>query len=76
LLPESVSVWMLAEDIILTKLEWNRLGGEVSDRQWREVLGVLAVQADRLDPDYLRKWAVDLGVADLLQRAFKETGVE
>jgi hypothetical protein len=55
-----------AEDIILAKLEWYWMGDEVSDQQWRDILGVLLVQADRLDRDYLRKWAIELGVADLL----------
>lgn len=62
-----------AEDIILAKLEWYRLGNEISDRQWRDILGVLKVQAGRLDIDYLRKWAVELNVADLLQRALRES---
>jgi hypothetical protein len=62
-----------AEDILLVKLEWYRLGNEISDRQWRDILGVLAVQAGRLDLDYLRQWAVELDVADLLQRALKES---
>lgn len=61
-----------AEDIILFKLRWYRLGGEVSDRQWGDVLGVLKVQADRLDDDYLDHWATELGVADLLNRARSE----
>jgi len=64
---------MSAEDIILAKLEWYRLGNEISDHQWRDILGVLKVQAGRLDLAYLHKWAQDLNVADLLQRALKES---
>jgi hypothetical protein len=57
------------EDIILYKLEWFRLGGEISDKQWSDILGVIQVQGDRLDRSYLQKWAQELGVADLLARA-------
>ena len=57
------------EDTILAKLAWYRLGDEVSDRQWRDILGVLAVQGDRLDLVYMREWAASLGVSDLLERA-------
>jgi hypothetical protein len=59
------------EDIILAKLEWYRLGGEVSERQWRDVLGVLKTRAGELDLDYVRKWANELKVSDLLERALK-----
>ncbi len=61
------------EDTILSKLEWYRLGGEVSDRQWRDILGVMKTRAGELDLDYLRKWANELKVPDLLQRALKES---
>ena len=59
------------EDILLQKLRWYRLGGEVSDRQWRDILGIVLVQGDRLDEDYLRGGADLLGVADLLGRALR-----
>ena len=62
------------EDTILSKLEWYRMGGEVSERQWRDVLGVLKTRAGELDLDYLRKWADELHVDDLLERAMMETG--
>lgn len=64
------------EDTILAKLEWYRLGGEASERQWRDVLGVLKTRAGELDRDYLRQWAGDLQVSDLLERAFRESGSE
>ncbi len=64
-----------AEDSILLKLEWYRLGGETSERQWLDVLGVLRVQAGRLDEAYLDLWAAELGVADLLADARREAVV-
>jgi hypothetical protein len=60
------------EDIILHKLEWFRIGGESSDRQWGDILGVLRVQGERLDAAYLDQWAADLGVTDLLAKARAE----
>jgi len=63
-----------AEDTILAKLEWYRKGGCVSDRQWRDLLGVLKVQGEALDQAYLKDWANRLGLADLLKRALDEAG--
>lgn len=56
------------EDIILFKLRWYRLGGEISDRQWNDILGVIRTQGERLDDTYLDHWAADIGVKDLLDR--------
>ena len=60
------------EDIILHKLRWYREGGHVSDRQWRDALGVLLVQGERVDRVYLQAMAVDLGVSDLLEELLRE----
>ncbi len=63
-----------AEDTILAKLEWYRMGGESSERQWSDVLGVLKAQGERLDLSYLRHWAAELRINDLLEQALKEAG--
>jgi hypothetical protein len=60
------------EDILLPKLRWYGRGGETSERQWRDILGIIRVQAQRLDSDYLCVNAPVLGVADLLARALRE----
>ena len=56
------------EDLILSKLEWYELGNRVSERQWKDLLGILKVQ-EALDWDYLRKWANQLGLLELLNKA-------
>ena len=63
------------EGTILNKLEWYRMGGEVSDRQWNDILGVLKVQGANLDMAYLQRWAVALKVSDLLERALVDAGL-
>lgn len=70
--PERRAYVATAEDTVLSKLEWYRLGGEISDRQWRDVLGVLRVQGERLDLEYMRHMAAGLSVADLLARVLDE----
>jgi hypothetical protein len=60
------------EDILLQKLRWFRMGGETSDRQWRDILGLLIVQGQNLDLNYVRDGAEAVAVADLLARATRE----
>lgn len=60
-----------AEDMVLVKLEWFRLGGEISEKQWRDVLALLLTSAQ--NPTYLDEWAEQLGVGDLLQKARLQT---
>jgi hypothetical protein len=61
-----------AEDIILLKLQWYQSAGCISDRQWSDVLGVLAVQAQSLDMKYLRDCSEKLGLSDILQKAIDQ----
>jgi hypothetical protein len=74
LLKESIAPAYVAtaEDTLLSKLEWFRAGGEVSENQWKDVVGILKVQADTLDVAYLNQWARELHVEGLLEKAFKE----
>jgi len=60
------------EDIILNKLEWYKAGAEVSERQWADILGILKVQGKDLDMAYLKKWANELGLTELLNRAIDD----
>jgi hypothetical protein len=51
------------------------MGDRVSDRQWRDILGVMKVQADRLDFNYLAQWAEILKLTDLMIQALREAGL-
>ena len=64
-----------AEDTVLQKLLWYRKGNMVSDRQWNDILGVLKVQRADLDFNYLKEWAAQTGVDDLLKKALEEAGL-
>ncbi len=73
---EELDVWLPSpEDVVLNKLEWYGKADRISERQWLDVQGVLKVQRELLDLDYMRKWAEDLGSADLLDEALSEAGI-
>ena len=63
-----------AEDILLQKLHWFRLGGEVSERQWRDVVSIVRVQGARLDRSYVWTMATGAGLTDLVERAYRGAG--
>jgi hypothetical protein len=60
------------EDIVLNKLIWYQDGGGVSERQWDDAKGVLKVQGDTLDYQYLEHWAEILGIKELIARLRQE----
>ena len=64
------------EDIIIAKLQWYKIGGFVSERQWLDVIGVIKVQGDLLDKKYLKSWSQKLGLSSLMQKAFDEGDVK
>jgi len=55
-----------AEDIILAKLEWAKMGA--SERQFEDAVGVAKIQGNDLDRAYLQIWAKELEIGDLLER--------
>ena len=63
------------EDIIISKLQWYELGEKVSERQWLDVIGVIKVQGDSLDKNYLQVWTKELGIFELLKNAFNDAGI-
>ena len=64
-----------AEDIVLAKLDWYRIGGCSSERQMNDITNVLAVSGKRLDRDYLDHWAQKLGLSELLEKAINESQI-
>lgn len=60
------------EDVILGKLEWFVQTDKTSDRQWRDIVGLIKVQGNGLDVDYMRRWATELGVLELLEQSLRD----
>ena len=49
-----------AEDTIVAKLEWSRAGE--SERQLRDVIGILELRSSSLDVAYIERWVAELGL--------------
>jgi hypothetical protein len=62
------------EDTILQKLLWGYRSQ--SEKQWRDVLGMLKLQNTNLDYNYLTEWATALGITDPLAQAMTEAGIQ
>lgn len=62
------------EDTILAKLRWAKLSGG-SEKHFTDALRVYEVQYEKLDVHYLRSWAINLDVQQLLERLEKEAEI-
>ncbi len=63
------------EGIVIQKLAWFRETGGQSERQWRDVLGVLKYQARTIDVLAMRNWSRELGLETLLDAALHDAGL-
>lgn len=61
------------EDLVLQKLLWGSTSQ--SEKQWRDVLGVLKLQESSLDYGYITEWAEYLALVDMLIQALTEAGI-
>lgn len=60
------------EEIYIAKLDWYKMGNEVSEKQWSDITKVIKAQSNQLHLDYMRRTAAELDVSDLLDRALQE----
>ena len=58
----------------MQKILWYRLSQRQSEQQWRDILGILKLQSDRLDLKYLQDWAQSLSISQDLETALNEAG--
>jgi hypothetical protein len=73
--PDGTDLYVASpEDLILNKLRWGQRSQ--SQKQWRDVLGVLKTQQEALDFVYLEQWAIQLELLDLIHQAIREAGLE
>ena len=68
-------VYASPEGMILQKLLWYRMGGEVSSQQWRDIQKMLVTQEPTIDKEYLKKWAAVIHVTDLLEQACTDAAI-
>lgn len=72
--PNGTEVYLSSpEDLIISKLRWGQRNQ--SEKQWRDVLGVLKIQQEDLDFEYLYQWASRFGLEEELEKATTEAGV-
>ena len=75
--PRHPELWVTSPvDQVLRKLDWYRLGQEASDRQWRDIIGLLQAQGPQLDVRELRADAGQVALGELLEQALEAAGTQ
>lgn len=74
ILPGNTSIYLASpEDLVINKLRWGRQSQ--SQKQWRDVLGILKAQQEQLDYEYMHRWAAEFDLSESLEQATVEAGV-
>jgi hypothetical protein len=73
--PDSVAWRGSAIDIVLQKLVWFKMTASESQKQWRDILGVIKLQAHKIDWQYIWHWVDILGVRSQAVLAFRDAGL-
>jgi hypothetical protein len=63
-----------AEDTIVAKLEWSKMGG--SERQLEEVAGIIRLRGNELDTRYIERWVGALELEPQWERARTLAGAQ
>lgn len=71
---KAAAPFVTPEDILLAKLHWFRSGGEISEVQWRDIMGIVRACAGTLDRNYVEQSAARIGISDLLDKALDTHG--
>lgn len=70
----TIPAFMRVEDVLLGKLEWYKATDCTSEKQWRDILGLLRFNPD-LDLEYSKHWAAQIDVLDLLEQAISAANI-
>ena len=65
LLPDRMGFAARPEDIIISKMLYYQEGG--SEKNLRDITGMLKVSNDKIDRDYVWRWAGELGLTEIWQ---------
>jgi hypothetical protein len=70
--PDFEATFAAPEDVIVKKLEYYAAGG--SEKHLRDITGILKTSGDRVDRDYVARWAAQLGVSQVWEAVLARLG--